>query len=186
MSAALEYRTLRAQDLSLGDPDATAMHISGYAARFNESSLPVLVRGEVMLEEIDPRAFDATLNDPDVSLYWQHDPSEPLASTLSGTLNLRTTDEGLLFDADLPQTTLARDAMALLRRGLVRQMSFGFRVVRESMNGRTRRLDEIELQEISLVERAAYPTAGASARSRTLSRDELALRTRLITQGIRL
>ena len=90
----------------------------------------------------------------------------PLASTLSGTLNLRSDEDGLIFEADLPDTQLARDAMTLVRAGVVRQMSFGFFVREEdTTEPGVRILRDIDLKEISLVERAAYPAAGATARS---------------------
>jgi len=144
--------------------DNSQRKITGYAARFNADSLPMMHRGEMVIERIAPGAFRDTLENPDVSMYMQHDDSEPLASTLSGTLNLREDDDGLAFEANLPDTQLARDAITLLRAGLVRQMSFGFNVVKDDVSQGVRTLRAVDLAEISLVERAAYPQASADAR----------------------
>lgn len=158
----IEYRTV---DISLEPGDEDGMKVGGYAARFNVPSLPLMIRGRQMREQIDPAAFNRSLDDPDISMYWQHDNSEPLASTLSGSLNMRTDAEGLIFEALLPDTTLARDAMTLLRAGIVRQMSFGFTVREDKYDGDLRTLLDVDLAEISLVERAAYPQTNADARS---------------------
>ena len=170
----IEYRTV---DIALEPGDKDSMKVGGYAARFNVPSLPLMIRGRQMRDQIDPAAFDNSLNDPDRSMYWQHDNSEPLASTLSGSLNMRTDEEGLIFEALLPDTTLARDAMTLLRAGIVRQMSFGFTVREDKFDGDLRTLLDVDLAEISLVERAAYPQTNADARA--LSRSHLVTTPRI-------
>ncbi len=170
----IEYRTV---DIALEPGDKDSMKVGGYAARFNVPSLPLMIRGRQMREQIDPAAFDNSLNDPDISLYWQHDNSQPLATTLSGSLNMRTDEEGLIFDALLADTTLGRDAMELLRRGMVRQMSFGFTVREDKFDGDLRTLLDVDLAEISLVERAAYPQTNADARA--LSRSHLVTTQRI-------
>lgn len=166
----MEYRNFDIDDATT-DKETNALRLRGYAARYNTDSLPMDYKGETVVESIAPGAFDRTLEDPDVSLFWQHDPKMPLASTLSGTLNLRSDDNGLAFDATLPDTQLARDAMTLVRAGVVRQMSFGFFVREDDTSTPGRRiLRDIDLREISIVERAAYSAAGVSARSFSLTR----------------
>lgn len=158
----MEYRNFQ-----IRATDADGMKLYGYAARYNSRSLPMRdSAGAEFVEEIAYGAFDRSLQNPDVSFLWQHDSKMPLASTLSGTLNLRSDEDGLIFEADLPDTQLARDAMTLVRAGVVRQMSFGFFVREEdTTEPGVRILRDIDLKEISLVERAAYPAAGATARS---------------------
>jgi HK97 family phage prohead protease len=158
----MEYR-----NFVIRSEDADGLKLCGYAARYNTPSLPMRnAAGAEFVEEIAYGAFDRSLQNPDVSFLWQHDGKMPLASTLSGTLNLRNDEAGLAFEANLPDTQLARDAVTLVRAGVVRQMSFGFfvRQADETTPGK-RILRDCDLREISLVERAAYPAAGASARS---------------------
>jgi len=162
----MEYR-----NFTIRQEDANGLKLSGYAARYNCASLPMRnAAGAEFIEEIAYGAFDRSLQNPDVSFLWQHDAKMPLASTLSGTLNLRSDENGLQFEANLPDTQLARDAVTLVRAGVVRQMSFGFfvRECDETTPGK-RILQDCDLREISLVERAAYPAAGATARSLSLA-----------------
>lgn len=159
--------TIEYRNFAIRSEDADGLKLAGYAARYNTPSLPMRnAAGQEFIEEIAYGAFDRSLQNPDVSFLWQHDGKMPLASTLSGTLNLRNDEAGLAFEANLPDTQLARDAVTLVRAGVVRQMSFGFfvRDCDESTPGK-RILRDCDLREISLVERAAYPAAGASARS---------------------
>jgi HK97 family phage prohead protease len=157
----MEYRTF-----DVDETDTEKMRVSGYAAKYRSDSLPLTYQGREVIETIEPGAFDESLRSPDVSFYFQHDPQMPLASTLSGTLNLRSDQVGLAFEAQLANTQLGRDAMELLRVGIVRQMSFGFYVREEDMSQAGRRiLRDIDLREISIVERAAYPEANIAARS---------------------
>jgi HK97 family phage prohead protease len=158
----MEYR-----NFAIRSSDTDGLKLYGYAARYNSRSLPMRdAAGAEFVEEIAYGAFDRSLQNPDVSFLWQHDSKMPLASTLSGTLNLRSDKDGLTFEANLPDTQLARDAVTLVRAGVVRKMSFGF-FVREEDKSKpgVRILRDLDLREISLVERAAYPAAGATARS---------------------
>lgn len=94
----------------------------GHAAVFNRlAELP----GH--WEQIAPGAFDAVLaGEPDVRALVNHDPNRVLARTSNGTLKLDVDDDGLIFDADLPDTSYARDLRELVDRGLVTGASFAF------------------------------------------------------------
>jgi hypothetical protein len=74
----------------------------------------------------------------------------------------------LRFDADLPDTTEARDLWTLIQRGDVDQMSFAFRVIRQKWSAdRTERtLTEVSLADgdVSVVTYPAYPTTTVEAR----------------------
>ena len=76
-------------------------------------------------------------------------------------------DHGLRVDAELPDTTYARDLEQLMRSGVVDSMSFGFTVMDDQWDGDQRELREVALYEVSCVSgHPAYPeTAGASVRT---------------------
>ncbi len=159
---ALEYR--------LQTVEATeSLRLAGWASRYAVDSHPLLVGGVMVREQIDAGAFTRSLAEDAQSLYWQHETRMPLASTASGTLVLTDTPEGLRYEATLADTQLARDAVALVRSGVVSQMSFGMRVQRDTLDRtqHTRRVHEARIAEISLVERGAYPQTSATARSHT-------------------
>ena len=93
-----------------------------------------------------------------------------LASKRSGTLRLSEDDTGLRVEADLPDTTAARDLRALMTAGVVSTMSFGFTVPRGgdkwSGDGSERTLTGINLHEVSVVTGfPAYPQTEAAVRS---------------------
>jgi Escherichia/Staphylococcus phage prohead protease len=80
------------------------------------------------IETLAPGAFDAALQDPktDVRAFWQHDPRWLLGRQSSGTLTLAATENGLDYSLELPDTTYAADLRALVARGDLTEMSFGF------------------------------------------------------------
>jgi hypothetical protein len=93
-----------------------------------------------------------------------------LASKRSGTLRLTEDEVGLRVEADLPETSAARDLRALMDAGVVSTMSFGFTVPRGgdkwSGNGMERTLTGINLHEVSVVTGfPAYPQTEAAVRS---------------------
>ncbi len=134
-------------------------------------------------EEIAPTAFAKTLADGrDVKALVAHDDSKVLGSTRSGTLRLTHTDQGLLAEVDLPNTTYANDAWEIVKRGDVRTMSFCFSPIKQSKryDEETQKfvnvLEEVKLQEVSyMVTWAAYPDTASMARSvQGLNLDKLA------------
>lgn len=147
--------------------------LTGLASVFNERARVRLQDGRVVHEEVTRSAFNNTLNRGDIFLLWQHDWTQPLARTGAGNLQLRVTDDGLAYDATLPDTQAARDAAELVRTGVVSEMSFGFtipsggdRVTVEQDGTLLRSLLDVKLHEVSLVSRGAYgPKANAVLRS---------------------
>jgi hypothetical protein len=132
---------------------------SGYAAMFNQPSLPL-----PFTEYVKPGAFKRSLQSRNrMMLLWNHDTSNPLASTRNGSLQMVEDERGLKVTATLPDTTLGRDIAELVRTGVVDSMSFGFSVKRDSwsQDGQTRYLEDVSLYEVSLVSTPAYEaTAG--------------------------
>ncbi len=127
----------------------TGRYASGYAARFN-------TRAKIgsFSEEIKPGAFDLG---KDILCLLDHDPGKVLGRTKSGTLTLRTDDQGLFFELDIPDTAAGRDVQELAKRNDLGGMSFGFVVPKdgEAWEGNTRILNKIDLREISII--SAWP-----------------------------
>lgn len=98
--------------------------VSGYAAVFD--SLSEDLGGFV--EEIKRGAFRKVLRSgPDVRFLINHE-GVPLARTTNDTLRLSEDPKGLRVEADLPDTTQARDLATSISRGDLDQMSFMFTV----------------------------------------------------------
>jgi len=98
-----------------------------------------------------------------VPLNHAHDAEQPL-----GWVSLHSTSEGLHGDAELIDTSAARDAMAQVKAGLRLGISIGFREdSRQDVWSRpagSRQLPQVlrmgaRLEEVSLVSRAAYASA---------------------------
>ena len=159
----IERRTFTVRDVEARQADDGTMRLSGYAAVFNDSSVPLPFK-----ESIAPGAFRKTLSEtPDVRLLVNHS-GLPLARTKNGTLNLTEDDRGLYFSAELADTQESRDIHTLIARGDVDQMSFAFRVIRQKWSeDRSRRvLTEVSLSDgdVSVVTYPAYPTTSVEAR----------------------
>jgi HK97 family phage prohead protease len=163
----IERRTYTVKDVQARSAEDGTMRLAGYAAVFNESSVPLPFK-----ESIAPGAFRKTLSEtPDVRLLINHE-GLPLARSKNGTLKLNEDDRGLYFEAELADTTEARDIYKLVERGDVDQMSFAFRVIRQKWSeDRTRRvLTEVSLSDgdVSVVTYPAYPTTKVEAREQLM------------------
>ena len=140
--------------------------LSGVAAVYGQQSRELSEYGRTFRETIAPGAFGDTVRG-DIKLFYNHDPSMPLARTRSGTLNLEDRSDGLHYAAVLPETTLGNDVRALLERGdLSGEMSFGFYVEKDEWNAKRteRTVQKARLVEISVVVDAAYPQTSSSLR----------------------
>jgi uncharacterized protein len=158
-----EFRSFEGEIRTDGDGNTFV----GYAAKFNVPSEPL-----PFTERIAPGAFGKSLRQrtKDVRLYVNHNSDMVLASKRSGTLRLSEDEVGLRVEADLPDTTAARDLRALMQAGVVSTMSFGFTVPRGgdkwNGDGSERVLTGINLHEVSVVTGfPAYPQTEAAVRS---------------------
>jgi HK97 family phage prohead protease len=161
----IERRTFTVRDVEARAADDGTMRLSGYAAVFNEASVPLPFK-----ETIAPGAFRKTLTEtPDVRLLVNHE-GLPLARTKNGTLTLSEDGKGLYFNAELANTSDARDIYELVQRGDVDQMSFAFRVIRQKWSeDRSRRiLTEVSLSDgdVSVVTYPAYISTSVEAREK--------------------
>ena len=163
----IERRTFTVQDVEARQAEDGTMRLRGYAAVFNDASVPLPFK-----ETIAPGAFRKTLSEtPDVRLLINHE-GLPLARTKNGTLTLSEDDRGLFMDAEIADTTEGRDLYKLVERGDVDQMSFAFRVIRQKWNEdrSLRTLTEVSLADgdVSVVTYPAYPTTTVEARERLM------------------
>jgi hypothetical protein len=158
-----ERRTFTVRNIEARQADDGTMRMAGYAAVFNEASLPL-----PFIEKIAPGAFTKTLQEtPDVRLLANHE-GLPMARTKNGTMRLYEDETGLYFEAELANTQEARDLYTLVERGDVDQMSFAFRVIRQNWSkDRTERtLTEVSLADgdVSIVTYPAYTATSVEAR----------------------
>jgi HK97 family phage prohead protease len=160
------------------------MTFKGYAAVFDSDSEPL-----PFIERIQRGAFARTLKSRNnIRMYVNHNDSQLLASTRSGTLRLQEDSKGLLAEADLPMTTDGRNMSILLEQRIVDSMSFGFSVPRGgdtwSADGSRRTLTEVRLHEVSVVTgQPAYAATTASVRklAARVAVDEVSLAAALVT-----
>jgi HK97 family phage prohead protease len=157
LAAPLEYRT----DTATGQ-----LILEGYAATFSPYDVYGGVAAGGWVEQIDSRAFDATLaTNPDCQLLLNHE-GLPLARTKSGTLALRADGHGLLVRATLdPSDPDVQRLMPKMRRGDMDEMSFAFRVRDQQWDCSytQRMITDINLDkgDVSVVNYGMNPTTAA-------------------------
>jgi uncharacterized protein len=142
----------------------------GYAALWHYLSEDLggfveLIRPGAFLRSIGPGGLD-------IRALWNHNPEKVLGRSKNGTLALKEDDKGLRVTIRLPDSSLGRDVLEVVRRGDVNQMSFGFTVEqdiwsRDRETGRVlRELLEVRLHEVSPVTFPAYPSTTIAARAK--------------------
>lgn len=116
--------------------------ISGYASLFDVRDSG----GDV----VAPGAYKAALagGAAKVRILWQHDPARPIGVWDE----IREDGRGLWVKGRLLQDVqLGREAAALLQAGAIDGLSIGYRTKRATPLAQGRRLEEVELWEVSLV-----------------------------------
>jgi uncharacterized protein len=142
-------------------------------------------------EQVAPGSFASTLTTGDARMLVNHDTSQPLARVSAGNLRLSEDVEGLAVDADMAPTSYAKDVAVLLEAKVLREMSFGFTVARDSWkvlpDGTDQRtLLEVDLLEVSVVTFPAYVTTDAALRTTAEAAADDARRRRFAALGKRL
>jgi uncharacterized protein len=157
--------------------------IRGYAAVYGPLSEDL----GGFVERVSPTAFKRSLDDKrDIRAFLDHDSSKVLGRLSAGTLRLWSDDRGLAVEIDCPDTSYARDLYALLKRGDVSQMSFGFTLgpdgdswEKDGESRIIRTLKNVDLIEVSVVSIPAYPDTTAAVRSlKAMQESEYAARCR--------
>ena len=120
---------------------------------------------------VEPGAFTKTIqeNGDKIKVLWQHDPYTPIGKALK----LEEDNHGLYVKAKIFDTTAGRDAMTLIKGGVIDVLSIGYRVIKDSWDkdNMVRRLKEVKLFEFSPVTFAANEMAAITgAKNDELSR----------------
>jgi HK97 family phage prohead protease len=103
----------------------------------------------------------------DVRLLVNHD-GIPLARTKSGTMTLTSDDIGLKVTAQLdPTNPVSASLRSAMERGDMDQMSFAFKVLRDSWDTayEVRTIQEVKIFDVSMVTYPANPATVAKVRS---------------------
>lgn len=143
----IEVRSFPGEVRAKGEPEK--MVIGGLAARYN-----TYTSMGWYIEVIKPGFFDEMNTDQTAALK-NHDSNMVLARTANNTLSLKVTDEGLEYEANLPDTQIGRDTYEEVRSGLIYQSSFQF-TVKEAV---WRELDRSELKGLideTVLDRLSY------------------------------
>lgn len=166
----IEYRT------ASGGAEESDGTVNGLVTPFNVRTAIGDPKGDGFYEQIAPGAFKKTLQERDIVFLFNHNKDMPLARTSAGNLELREDlSEGLKLSATPVDTTYASDLLKLTKAGVVKGMSFGFEVIRDSWTdnegrdsnasvGTNRTVLEVRLHEASAVTFPAYETTTFSAR----------------------
>jgi uncharacterized protein len=155
-----EQRTI---DVDVQDVDTRGRTLHGYAAVYGAIS------GDLggFRETIAPGAFRDVIG-ADVRCLLNHDPSQVLGRTRSGTLRLADEQRGLRFECDLPDSPLGENVRAAVKRGDIDGASFRFVVGDESWDGDLRTVKSVqELHDVTVATYGAYPDASVELRTRT-------------------
>ena len=150
--------------------NAKGKTIGGYAAMFNSVTDIGPFR-----EVIRPGAFKRTLAaGADVRALFNHNQDKVLGRTASGTLRVWEDGNGLQYECDLPDTTVANDLYESIQRKDVDQCSFGFCCDDDGDNWlppqgaetkQLRELLDVDLVDVSAVTYPAYISTSVGTRS---------------------
>jgi len=158
--------------------------LAGYAALFNNTT--EIVPG--FNERIAKGAFARALSEKqDVRALVDHQSEKIIGRTTAGTLDLAENSKGLKTVIRPPDTQVGRDIVTSVGRGDVDQMSFAFRVVKESWEDHkdgtsTRTLEDVDLFDVSVVTYPAYPDTSVAVRSYEQRKASMALDANIAAQ----
>jgi HK97 family phage prohead protease len=168
-----ETRVFQVEKLHIEErSDGLGPKITGYAAVFNKKSEDL----GGFREKIKPGAFKQAIGKSDVRGLFNHDSNFVLGRQSNGTLTLKEDKNGLWMEIEPPDTQIIRDlVIAPIKRGDIREQSFGFIVEEDSWDGLddeksskeiTRTILKVaELFDVSPVTFPAYPDTSVALRS---------------------
>lgn len=168
---------LRVQNAKLTSSEDGSMTVSGYVNETGKLS-NILGVTKKFVEKIAPGAFQRAIDNSqrDIDFLAEHDNKKILASTRNGSLKLKEDDKGLFMSATIAPTSWGRDYYELIKAGILKNMSFGFRTIKDSWRSIDldlfeRTVEELELFEVSVVRDPAYSQSSIAARGIDLIED---------------
>ena len=156
--------------------------LEGYTAVFNKDTQ---IGGDQWgwMERIAPGAFTETIKRDDIRALFNHDSNIVLGRSENETLTLAEDKKGLRVTITPPDTSAARDVVALVKRGDVDGMSFAFRVKAEEWEEPKKKgdlpkrtLKDLQLSDVGPVVFPAYPTTSVKARDQAKTYGEVEAR----------
>lgn len=163
---------LRMNPMSVETSDSGEMTVSGYVNKTNQPS-HILGRKKRFRERIAKGAFTRAISKVDegneIHFFAEHDNSKILASTRNGSLSLEEDEQGLRMTATIAPTSWGKDYYELIKSGILRNMSFGFKVLKDAWRKGPdgifeRDVTDLELLEVSVVRDPAYSQSTIAAR----------------------
>ena len=158
----IEVRDL---ELRMNDMDDQELKMHGYISTNAPSA--VLQKSGKAWREIIPkgvfnRAIERATRQKGIDLLFNHDKKLILSSTSNGSLEVEEDDVGLYFSAKVSKTSWGKDLYELVKDNIIKGLSFGMIVNSDNWTmGRDgialRTILDIDLFEISAVQRPAYP-----------------------------
>lgn len=161
---------LRFNDVELTGSENDGLRVSGYVNKTGQWSQTLGSRKK-FVERIEPGTFNRALqNGNEIHFYAEHDPAKILASTRNGSLTLREDEQGLFMSAIISDTSWGRDYHTLIKDGIIRNMSFGMKVLKDTWKQLSdgtyeRSISDLFLAEVSAVRNPAYAQSEINARS---------------------
>lgn len=157
------------------EDDPESRRVTGYAAVFGSSSLPLMDWDHGEFEEvIDRNAFEGVIEQSDVFAVLNHDNSRGVLGRSvngNGSLSLSVDDHGLRYEFDAPRTSLGDELLEGLKRGDITASSFAFNVQDErweEQEDKTYKRTILKigrLYDVSPVYNPAYPDTSVAQRS---------------------
>ncbi|WP_346988894.1 phage major capsid protein [Bacillus sp. SW7] len=160
---------LRVNQTNIEANEDGSMTVNGYVNKTEQFS-EMLGRNEHFKEKISRGAFKRAIEKAkEIHFLAEHDGEKILASTRNGSLQLSEDTNGLYMSATVSPTSWGKDYYELIKSGILKNMSFGFRSIKDSWKKTTqgyfeRTIHELELFEVSVVRDPAYSQSSISAR----------------------
>jgi HK97 family phage prohead protease len=160
----MERRDFPLAEIQVETRSGSPAKLRGHSAVFNTLSENL----GFFREKIRPGAFAKSIQNDDIRALFNHNPDHVLGRTKSGTLALSEDVRGLYMEVKPPDSQVARDLVASIKRGDIDQQSFGFQVIADDWSTEggleVRELIEVKLFDVSPVTFPAYLATDVSVR----------------------
>lgn len=162
---------LRYYDAEIRSTADGEMIVEGYVNMTGTQSRVLGSGADKFVETIQKGAFRKALKNRsfDIDFLAEHNKKLILASTRNGSLELTEDRKGLFMSAKITPTTWGLDYYKLIESGILTNMSFGFKTIKDDWrvdkDGIYQRIVlELELYEVSVVREPAYLQSSISSR----------------------